>query len=169
MRAAQPAFELTDEAVERASTMTFAGRPLAVHIATDTVTDADLWLHEGGTGIVVLGDLVTLPAPFFETACPARWQAALDAVWATPFRLAVPGHGDPMTRAEFDRYRQAFAAFLGCAHGEGPAAVCADAWTRDVGSLLPDDAGRRQATDYATYYVGFLRKNGGASPDCRVR
>jgi hypothetical protein len=38
-----------------------------------------------------------------------------------------------------------------------------------VESLLKTDAARREATDFATYYVGFLRKNNGASPDCQVR
>jgi hypothetical protein len=54
------------------------------------------------------------PAPFFETACPRRWQDALDEVWATPFRLAVPGHGAPMTRDAFDTYRGAFKRFRAC-------------------------------------------------------
>jgi len=38
-----------------------------------------------------------------------------------------------------------------------------------VGPLLGTDADRRQASDYAAYYVDFLRKNGGASPDCREK
>jgi glyoxylase-like metal-dependent hydrolase (beta-lactamase superfamily II) len=158
-----------DVAVERPADLTLAGRPLAVRVAADAVTDADLWLFDAATGTAVLGDLVTLPAPFFETACPARWQAALDDVWATPFRLAVPGHGAPMTRAEFDQYRRAFTAFRACAAGDGAAAACADAWTRDVATLLPGDRERVQASEFATYYVGFLRKNGGASPDCRAK
>ena len=45
---------------------------------------------------------------------------------------------------------------------------CATGWVRDVSALLTDDADRRQATDYASYYVEFLRKNGGASADCRA-
>ena len=110
--------------------------------------------------------LVTLPAPFFETACPARWQDALDEVWATPFSVAIPGHGEPMSRAQFDTYRRAFSAFRGCVGGDTAPADCAAAWTRDVGEFLPTDGDRRQATQYAAYYVDFLRKNGGASPDC---
>jgi len=158
-----------DVAIERSATQNLAGRPISVRVAEDAVTDADLWLYDEATGVAVIGDLVTLPAPFFETACPARWQAALDEVWATPFRLAVPGHGEPMTRPEFDLYRRAFSAFRACAGGDGAAARCADAWARDLGPLLDTEADRRQATDYASYYVDFLRKNGGASPDCRAR
>ena len=50
-----------------------------------------------------------------------------------------------------------------------PPATCAAGWTKDVGPLLETDADRTQATEYATYYVEFLRKNGGASPDCRAK
>jgi len=82
------------------------------------VTDADLWLYDEATGVAVIGDLVTLPAPFFETACPARWQDALDEVWATPFRVAVPGHGAPMARAQFDTYRGAFVRFRSCVEAD---------------------------------------------------
>jgi hypothetical protein len=142
---------------------------LSVRVAADAVTDADVWIFDEATGIAAIGDLVTLPAPFFESACPRGWQAALDEVWATPFRLAVPGHGTPMTRAEFDTYRQAFGAFRTCVGSDRAPSDCASAWTTGIGPLLESDAGRRQATEYASYYVDFLRKNGGASPDCRAK
>jgi glyoxylase-like metal-dependent hydrolase (beta-lactamase superfamily II) len=158
-----------DEPVERSGAVTIAGRPLSVRVATDAVTDADLWLYDEATGVAVIGDLVTLPAPFFETACPGGWQRALDEVWATPFRLAVPGHGAPMTRGEFDTYRRAFGSFRACVGSDTPAAACADGWTRNIAELLATDADRGQAAEYATYYVGFLRKGGGASPDCRAK
>jgi glyoxylase-like metal-dependent hydrolase (beta-lactamase superfamily II) len=158
-----------DVPVEQSGTLRLAGRPLSVRVAADAVTDADVWLYDEATRVAVLGDLVTLPAPFFETACPGRWQAALDAVWATPFQLAVPGHGEPMSRAQFDTYRQAFAAFRACVATDAAPAACADGWAKAVGALLASDADRKQATGYAAYYVDFLRKNGGASPDCRVK
>jgi glyoxylase-like metal-dependent hydrolase (beta-lactamase superfamily II) len=156
-----------DVPVERSGAMTIAGRPLAVRVAANAVTDADLWLYDEATGVAVIGDLVTLPAPFFETACPAGWQSALDEVWATTFRTAVPGHGPPMSREEFDAYRRAFGSFRSCAASDNAPAVCAANWTKDVGRFLTSDADRRQATEFAAYYVDFLRKNAGASPDCR--
>ena len=155
-----------DVPVTRSGPLALAGRPVAVHVTDGAVTAADLWIYDETTGVAVLGDLVTLPAPFFETACPRQWQDTLDQVWATPFRLAVPGHGPPMTRPQFNAYRQAFAAFRACVGSDTTAAACAAAWTRDVGEFLPRDADRRQATQYAAYYVDFLRKGGGASPDC---
>ena len=152
--------------VERSGDQALAGRPLGLRVTAGAVTAADVWIYDAATKVAVLGDLVTLPAPFFETACPARWQAALDEVWATPFDLAVPGHGATMTRAQFDAYRRAFGAFRGCVGGDTAAAECAAGWTRDVGEFLASDADRVQATRYAAYYVDFLRKGGGASPDC---
>ena len=158
-----------DVAVERSGPISLAGRPLLAHVTAGAVTDADLWLYDEATNIAVIGDLVTLPVPFFETACPAQWQVALDEVWATPFHLAVPGHGAPMNRAQFDTYRQAFSHFRTCVGGDGAPATCAAAWTKDVDTLLLTDADRRAATGSAFYYVDFLRKSGGASPDCRMK
>ena len=158
-----------DVAVERSAAFIIAGRRLSVRVAADAVTAADLWLYDEATSVAVIGDLVTLPAPFFETACPARWQGALDEVWATPFRLAVPGHGPPMSRAEFDTYRRAFGNFRGCVASENTASVCAANWTKDLGTLLTAEGDRREATEYASYYVDFLRKSGGASPDCQAK
>jgi glyoxylase-like metal-dependent hydrolase (beta-lactamase superfamily II) len=158
-----------DVAVARSGPLVLAGRPLSARVAADAVTDADLWLYDESTRVAVIGDLVTLPAPFFETACPARWQTMLDEVWSTPFTIAVPGHGAPMDRAGFDRYRRAFAAFRTCAGSDRAAAVCADDWSRDLGPLLASDDDRKQAGGYAAYYVDFLRKNGGASADCRAK
>jgi glyoxylase-like metal-dependent hydrolase (beta-lactamase superfamily II) len=158
-----------DVAVEQSGTLSLAGRRLATHVAANAVTDADLWLYDEKSGIVVIGDLVTLPAPFFETACPARWQEALDQVRRVPFRLAVPGHGEPMTRDQFDIYRGAFGRFRACVASDDAPAACAGGWRKDVDPLLTNAAARRQAVEYATYYVGFLRKNGGASPDCLVK
>ena len=133
------------------------------------MTDSDLWLYDAATGVAVIGDLVTLPAPFFETACPARWQTALDEVWATPFRVAVPGHGPTMTRAEFDSYRRAFGSFRSCVGSENAPSACAANWTKDLGALLTTDGDRKQAADFASYYVDFLRKGGGSSADCQAK
>lgn len=158
-----------DVLVDRSATQKLAGRSLSVRVAPNAVTDADIWLFDDATGVAVIGDLVTLPAPFFETACPARWEAALDEVWATPFKLAVPGHGAPMTREQFDTYRGAFKNFRACVASANPAATCAAGWTKDVAPLLENDADRRSATGYAGYYVDFLRKGGGTTQDCLVK
>lgn len=155
-----------DRVLSRTKTMRIAGRSFDVHVTDGAVTDADVWLYDRRTRIAVLGDLVTLPAPFFETACPERWRAELDAVWATPFARAIPGHGEPMDRAAFDTYRRAFGAFLDCVASSAEAPVCAGAWSDAIAPTAGDT--RSQAEPYARYYVGYLRRNGGKSPDCRT-
>ena len=91
-----------DVVVDANGERTIGGRSFDLHVTDGAVSDADLWLYDATSGVAVIGDLVTFPAPFFETACPARWREALDAVRAVPFKLAIPGHGEPMDRAQFD-------------------------------------------------------------------
>lgn len=156
--------------VTRSQRMRIAGRALDVHVTDRAVTDADLWLYDRATHVAVIGDLVTLPAPFFETACPDRWSAALDEVWATPFTLAIPGHGEPMTRAQFDTYRTAFNVFMLCVNSQTAPAECASGWASGIASLEPaNERLHRAAAPYAEYYVGFLREHGGKSADCLER
>jgi hypothetical protein len=116
---------------------------------------------------VIVGDLVTLPAPFLDTACPDGWKKALAEIEATPFTTLIPGHGPKMDRAGFSLWKTAFERFLDCAAGETEAVACAQAWTRGVKPLLPasEDAVTR-STQMSTYYVDMLRRNGGTSPNC---
>ncbi len=159
-----------DVVVNASGARAIGGRDFDVRVTSGAVTDADLWLYDGGSGIAVIGDLVTLPAPFFETACPAEWRKALDAVWATPFTLVIPGHGEPMTRAGFESWRATFNAFMDCVGGSQEAAQCAAGWADGIAPLVgPDEGARSQARGYAEYYVGMLRENGGKSADCLLR
>ena len=155
-----------DVVLERSGRMRLAGRRFDVRITDGAVTDADVWLYDRRTRIAVIGDLVTFPAPFFETACPDRWRAALDEVWASPFRIAIAGHGEPMTRAQFATWRAAYGAFIDCVNGDADASACASQWSEGVAEFLSDDRARQAAPQMAAYYVRFLRENGGKSPDC---
>ena len=159
-----------DVPVTRSGAMTIAGRSLDVRVTDQAVSDADVWLFDAPSKVAVIGDLVTVPVPYFETACPGRWQASLDAVWATPFETAIPGHGTPMTRAQFDVYRQSFGAFVSCVRSETAPARCASGWVEGVATLIGEDPARRKAVAAnAEYYVGYLRSNGGKAPDCAAR
>jgi len=155
-----------DLTIARSQRMRFAGRRFDVHVTNGAVTDADVWLYDRRTRIAVIGDLVTLPAPFFETACPQRWREALDEVWATPFRTAIPGHGEPMTRDQFNTWRVAYGAFIDCAASDAEASSCASAWALAMGPFNADELSQRRAAGMAEYYVGYLRENGGKSPNC---
>jgi glyoxylase-like metal-dependent hydrolase (beta-lactamase superfamily II) len=155
-----------DVVVERLQRMRLGGRRLDVHVTNGAVTDADVWLYDRRTRIAVIGDLVTFPAPFFETACPQRWREALDEVWATPFEIAIAGHGEPMTRDQFNVWRVAYGAFVDCVGSESEPAVCGSAWAQATAQFNGDEAGQRRAAGFAGYYVTMLRQNGGKSADC---
>lgn len=156
-----------DVPVTRSGARSLAGKQVDMRVTDKAVSDADVWLFDAATRLAVIGDLITVPVPYFETACPDRWKAALDEVWATPFETAVPGHGRPLTRPQFDAYRQSFAKFVTCARSEAPPSQCGAAWTEGVAVLVGDDPARRQAVaSNMEYYVGYLRKNGGKAPDC---
>jgi glyoxylase-like metal-dependent hydrolase (beta-lactamase superfamily II) len=155
-----------DVVIAKGGARRLAGRKFDLRVTDRAVTDADIWVYDRVSGIAVTGDLVTLPAPFFETACPDRWSAALDQIWALPFRSAIPGHGEPMSRTQFDRYRGAFNAFMDCVASDTAPARCASGWTAGVATLLRDERMRRMALEYAEYYVDMLRANGGKSAEC---
>jgi len=155
-----------DVVIERSQRMRLAGRRLDVRVTDGAVTDADVWLYDRRTRIAVIGDLVTFPAPFFETACPQRWREALDDVWATPFQIAIAGHGEPMTRDEFNVWRGAYGAFIDCVGSDAEPAACGATWASATEQFNGDEEGQRHAAGMARYYVTMLRENGGKSADC---
>ena len=156
-----------DVPLTTSGSISLAGRPIDIRVTDKAVSDADAWIYDEATRVAVIGDLITVPVPYFETACPDRWQASLDAVWATPFEKAVPGHGPVLTRAEFDAYRQSFGKFMACVRSDAPAAQCGAMWADGVSALIGADPKRRTAVvSNAEYYVGYLRPNGGKAPDC---
>jgi glyoxylase-like metal-dependent hydrolase (beta-lactamase superfamily II) len=158
-----------DVVIAASGTTTFGDLALRVHLAPDAVTAGDLWLYDERSRVAALGDLVTLPAPFLDTACPEGWKAALAEVAATPFKVAIPGHGAPMTHAQFLLYQAAFEAFIDCSSSTRPEDECASRWADSIRPLLSDDPLElRQARGMAAYYVGLLRANGGRSKYCAV-
>ncbi|MEZ6031088.1 MAG: MBL fold metallo-hydrolase [Hyphomonadaceae bacterium] len=146
--------------VEGPVTLNIAGRVLQLHTAS-AASAGDIWLYDPAARLIASGDLVTLPAPFLDTACPAKWSAALEDVLAQPFERLVPGHGREMTRADVMLYRDAFNALLRCAASDAEASACAEAWAGSIGSLLDDQSGDAVAAKaYAGYYAGLLRQPG---------
>ena len=115
-------------------------------------TAGDVWLLDAESGVLAAGDLVTLPVPLLDTACPAGWRESLSRLSATSFRVLVPGHGRPMGRDPFESWRAAFGRLLDCAASEAADATCADGWIRDLGPLLPE-ADRAFARTLLAYYV----------------
>ena len=162
-----PSALIPDVPIEISQTMTVAGRRLGVHLAPHAATAGDVWIYDPKTRTAVVGDLITLPAPFLDTACPAGWETALAAVWATPFETALPGHGPPMSRDQFAAYRQAFQSLIDCASSPSDKQQCAAAWVGGVKPVLdPGPLALRRAQGMTEDYIDLLRMNGGKSPYC---
>jgi glyoxylase-like metal-dependent hydrolase (beta-lactamase superfamily II) len=152
------------ETISASGPMTIAGRPLRVYLESHAVTAGDVWVFDPETRMLLAGDLVTLPAPFFESACPSRWQASLAHLDKTPFERLVPGHGAPMRRQQFTAYRRAFSQLLACAAGNASKADCVNGWISDAAALIDskDVSYARTLIDY--YLTNYLR-----NPSERVR
>jgi glyoxylase-like metal-dependent hydrolase (beta-lactamase superfamily II) len=131
---------------------------LQLHLESHAVTAGDVWVFDPETRVLVAGDLVTLPAPFFESACPARWRASLAHLEKVPFDWLVPGHGAPMHKPQFSAYRKAFSNLLACAAGDAGKDACMDGWISDAALLLVDSKDRSYARTLIGYYVdNYLR------------
>lgn len=150
--------------IETSRQLVIGGRTLDVHVAK-AGSAGDIWIYDAAEKLVATGDLITLPAPFLDTACPANWRAELAAILATPFETAIPGHGRAMTRADVTRYRDAFAALLDCAAGDAPVEACARSWAVAAAPLLDEASGSAaDAESYARYYIGSVLRKPEARP-----
>lgn len=146
-----------DVVVSSAGPVTIAGRTLVLGLEKNAVTAGDVWIFDPATRLLIAGDLVTLPAPFLDTACAARWGAALDRISKLEFDLLVPGHGSPMTRHQFETYRTAYQSLLRCTAGEGSKETCIDGWIATAGPLMPRHD-ERFTRSLMGYYVDLLRR-----------
>lgn len=152
--------------IAAARDITIGGRTLQLH-AANGASAGDVWAYDPAAKLVATGDLITLPAPFLDTACPEMWRLALDDILATPFERAIPGHGREMTRTDVTLYRDAFNTLLQCAAGDAPAAACADAWAASAAPLLDAQSGDAgQANAYARYYVENVLRPRAYRADC---
>jgi len=103
-----------DVVLSHAETLAIGGRKLQIHVAKDAATAADVWVFDPSSGVVFVGDLVTFPAAFLDTACANGWKKALEEVERVPFRIVAPGHGPLLSRKHFRAYFQAFEKLLSC-------------------------------------------------------
>jgi len=127
-----------DEVVRATGEATLAGRALVLGLAARAVTEGDVWVLDPASGVLAAGDLVTLPVPLLDTACPAGWQAALKALSRERFTVLVPGHGRPLDRDGLGSYREGFDHLVACGASERPVAACVEGWLADLGPLVPD-------------------------------
>ncbi len=157
-----------DVIVDGPRTLAIGTHAFEVRLARDAATAGDVWLFDPATRIAFVGDLVTFPAAFLDTACPRGWSRALGEIDALPFDRVAPGHGPLLSRAAFRTWRQAFDALVACAASDTPATRCADAWVagvRDVGGLSDADPARGRAMTMRDVDA-VLRAHGGRSRYC---
>jgi glyoxylase-like metal-dependent hydrolase (beta-lactamase superfamily II) len=169
-----------DRVIGTTARMKIAGRPLVLHLEHHAVTAADLWIEDPATRTVFAGDLVTLPVPFFDTACPTEWSLALGRIAKQRFVSLVPGHGTPMTHQQFDVYRDAFTDLLACAaisestqDGERRSLdgtqragmTCAERWIANLGALLGADD-RKRVAPMIDYYLQTLLRSPARNKHC---
>ena len=157
-----------DAVVERAQAVVLAGRPVRLGLERGAATAGDVWVFDPATKTLVAGDLVTLPTPFFDTACPARWQATFAHLEAIPFERLVPGHGAPLTRTGFLRYRDAFDRLLACAATDAAPTTCVATWRNAAGPLLASQPDAL-VSGLIEYYVTQRLRGPGAESDCDSR
>jgi glyoxylase-like metal-dependent hydrolase (beta-lactamase superfamily II) len=146
-----------DVVVNERATLELAGLGLSIGVERDAVTAGDVWVYEPSAQVLAVGDLVTLPAPLFDTACPERWAVALQRLSTIRFRWLVPGHGEPLGRGQFLIYRESYERLLRCAASSAPAQQCVDGWLRDAGGLFARDQQPLARSLLAYYFDQKLR------------
>lgn len=138
--------------ISRSSRVTIAGRLLDVHLARLAATEGDVWIYDRQSRTAVVGDLVVGLVPFMDTACAGGWSKALDEIAAVPFTTLIPGHGDPMSRADFLSWRGAYNRFVACGRSSADRKRCVDGWQHDAAKFI-DPAHRNYVREAAAYYL----------------
>lgn len=133
-------------------TRRIAGREMELHVAPAAVTEADLWLIDPQERLAIVGDLVVAQAPFFDTGCEEGWSRALDAIALAEWDTLIPGHGEPMDRAAFARWRTAFDRFIECGRSDAASSTCGSRWLADAQGFYRDDQ-REDVQQLIAYYV----------------
>lgn len=143
--------------IRHSGPVTIAGRRLELRVADHAVTAADLWIWDPKHRLVIAGDLVVAMVPFLDTACPEGWRRTLGEIAKLPFATLVPGHGAPMTRAQFDTWRRGFDALLDCAASDAPRERCVEGWSRDAAAFFAAEDRPRVARMVGYYLDTRLR------------
>ena len=138
--------------VATSGVMKIAGRSFDIHLSKFAATEGDVWLYEPKTRTAVVGDLVVGIVPFADTACVEGWGKALEEVDRVPFIMLVPGHGDPMTHADFRQWKLAYDNLLDCTRGSADKKICIVGWQKDAAKFI--DAGHRDyVAEALDYYI----------------
>ncbi len=146
------------DVIAQSGPLEIAGKRLEFHLEHGPVTAGDVWVFDPKTRTLLAGDLVTVPAPFFDTSCPSKWQATLAKLDSTSFRTLIPGHGEPMHAPQLHQYRQAFDNLLTCASSDRPKNECIQGWENDSRGLVAE-SDRPYGRELLDYYLDTPLRN----------
>ena len=98
----------------------FGGAVAEAHAYGRGHTGDDTMVYFPDSKVVMVSDQITNATPIVDFAnggSAVEWTQILDGVLKLDFEMAIPGRGDPKTRAEVEAYRKNFAALIDRAKG----------------------------------------------------
>jgi cyclase len=93
----------------------FGGAVVEAHAFGRGHTGDDTMVYFPDAKVVMVSDQITNATPIVDFAnggSAVEWTQILDGVLKLDFEMAIPGRGDPKTRAEVQAYRTNFAALV---------------------------------------------------------
>jgi len=134
-------------------TLKFGGAVVEAHSYGHGHTGDDTMVYFPDLKVVMVSDQITDNTPIVDYAnggSALEWNRSLDGVLKLDFDMAIPGRGEPKTKAEIDAYRTKFATLLSRARDAIKAGATADTLGMQVKT---DDLGWMfQPAFYASLY-----------------
>lgn len=96
-------------------TLKFGGAQVDLHAFGRGHSGGDTMVYFPAEKVVMVSDQITDGAPIVDFAnggSAAGWAPMLDEVLKLDFEMAIPGRGEPKTRAEVQAYRDRFATLV---------------------------------------------------------
>jgi glyoxylase-like metal-dependent hydrolase (beta-lactamase superfamily II) len=93
----------------------FGGAEVEAHFFGRGHTGDDTMVYFPDLKVVMVSDQITNATPIVDFAnggSAVEWTQILDGVLKLDFEIAIPGRGEPKSRADVQAYRTAFAAFV---------------------------------------------------------
>jgi cyclase len=93
----------------------FGGAVVEAHAFGRGHTGDDTMVYFPDSRVVMVSDQITNATPIVDFAnggSAVEWTQILDGVLKLDFEMAIPGRGEPKTRAEVEGYRKNFAALI---------------------------------------------------------
>ena len=137
----------------------FGGAEVQAHFYGRGHTGDDTMIYFPDLKVVMVSDQMTDATPISDFAnggSAVEWNKSLDGVLKLDFEMAIPGRGEPKSRAEVQAFRDKFATFLGRAQD----AIKAGATRDTLASLVKtDDLGWTfNAAYYGSLYDELTKK-----------